>query len=102
MASNYMLLPRAKRQIREIVWFLAGEGGRPAAQKFLDKLEGQVRLACEHPRMWPLSGDTRLAGRGYRSFHVGSYLVLYVVRDDVLYVTHVFHRAQDYARIAAG
>lgn len=40
-----------------------------------------------------------LAARNYRSFPVDNYVYLYKFEHETIYIAHVFHQSQDYARL---
>lgn len=78
---DYMFTRTAKRQIREIAWYLKRSRGDVVASAFIDELEHQVGLVRRFPYMRPLSPENDLAEKGYRTFGVGRYVVLYLVVD---------------------
>ena len=49
--------------------------------------------------MYPFSTEPRLASLGYRKARAGKYLVLYKHESDTVKVAHLFHQAQDYAKL---
>jgi plasmid stabilization system protein ParE len=51
------------------------------------------------PEMYPLSSEPRLASLGYRKVQAGKYLALYKYESGTVKVAHLFHRAQDYAKL---
>ena len=100
MACDYAILSEAQVEIESIVSYLISvAGGSSAARAFMDEFDKKIALACDNPMLYCLSRMPEVAALGYRVFFVKSYVVLYFFRDDCIYVAHVFHRRQDYARL---
>lgn len=51
------------------------------------------------PDMYPACNEPRLHRDGYRKASVGSYVVIYHRDGNDVYVDHIFHQSQDYARL---
>lgn len=49
--------------------------------------------------MYPYSTEPRLCACGYRRARAGKYIVLYKYESGEVKVAHLFHRAQDYAKL---
>ena len=47
----------------------------------------------------PLSHMQELAARNYQSFPVNNYVCLYKFEHETIYIAHIFHQSQDYARL---
>lgn len=102
MAYKPVILPSAAREYREIVHYLVKVLCSPqAARRFMAEFDRQVDLICAMPETHALSRMPELAARGYRSFPVNSYLVLYRIVDDTVVIAHIFHQSQDYTRLVA-
>ena len=100
MACSYRVLAEAQRDLDSIVAYLLDVSDGPSAAKgFLNELDEKEALVCENPLLFSLSRMPDLAALGYRTFLVKSYVVLFFYRDDCVYVAHVFHQRQDYARL---
>lgn len=85
------------------IWYFIAKGNRNprGAKAFLEEFKMQANMVCEFPEMRPLCPDPLLAARGLRSFPVtNSYVALYRVMDDMIYVWRVFHQASEYAKLA--
>ena len=86
MAYKLEILESARRDEEDIVRYLARDAGSPAAAlKFMDELDARAH------------NDTSLAEAGYRSFAIMSYVVLYLVKEDTVYIARIFHQRRDYA-----
>lgn len=100
MACNYVVLYDAQADIESIVAYLVSlTGGLSAAKAFMDEFDEKITLACDSPMLCALSRMPELAVLGYRTFFVKNYVTLCYFRDDCVYVAHVFHQRQDYARL---
>ena len=100
MAFNLVISSAAKNEYEAIAAYLAETVCNPkAAAEFCDEFDWQLSLVCEMPYMRSLSHLPELAALGYRSVCVGNYVILYKVMEDMVYVAHIFHQRQDYARL---
>ena len=104
MASNgrarVVILAEAQREYERIVSYLAVTAKSPAAAKaFMEEFDHQVEIIANYPLLHPLSHLHELACKGYRSFAVGKYHVLYKSHNSTVVIAHVFHQSQDYARL---
>lgn len=100
MACKRVVLHEAAREYEDIVAYLSQQLKSPqAARSFVEEFERQLDLICENPGVCSLSRMPELAARGYRAAFVNSYVMLFRVGDDTIYIAHVFHQSQDYARL---
>ena len=100
MACKYVLLDGAKEEIGEVAAYLLAEtGSRKTASDFLETIQRAVDMTCEFPTMHAVSRMPELAKLGYRVMLAGSYVVLYTFEDGTVFIAHVFHQRQDYARL---
>ena len=100
MACEYVLLEGARAEIdATLAYLLEAADGPRAADRFLDELVRQIERACDNPTMFALSRMPELAVLGYRSMLVGDYVILYFVRDGLVFIAHLFHQRQDYASL---
>lgn len=65
------------------------------AGAYLDFL-GNVK---SFPAMYPEARDSRLRAAGYRKASLLGYVVLYLLKEDMVTVVHLFHQSQDYAQL---
>lgn len=101
MACEYVILKGAQDDYRGIVEYLLDVKKSPqAALRFANEFDRQLEIACDNPLLHALSRMPELASLGYRAFFVNKYVALYFYRDGRVVVAHVFHQAQDYARMA--
>lgn len=100
MACSHRFLKSAQLEYESIVRYLCNAtDGSAAAQSFADELDKQVDLICSNPPLYGLSRIPELAALGYHSALVSSYVMLYFYRDETIYIAHIFHQRQDYARL---
>ena len=94
MTYNVVILKSARYEFESIVGYLAQILKNPrAAGNF------QLDLLREQPLLRPLSHMQELAARNYRSFPVNNYVCLYKFEHETIYIAHIFHQSQDYARL---
>lgn len=61
------------------------------ADKFLRKLDQQMRNLENHPSLGRIPRDERLKITGYRVLIIESYLVFYIVRDKKVEIHRIIH-----------
>lgn len=90
--KQYILTPRAERDINEI-WEYVASDSLEAADRVLDSLESRMTTLAANPRI----GHRReeLADRRYRFSLVHSYLIVYRSEDTPIEVVRVLHAARD-------
>lgn len=99
MACRVITLNSVRSGLERIVRYVSEDLASPqAAQRLLDAYEQGLVTIAQFPLSHALCADPDLAKRGYRSFSVGRYIVLYRHADDAVVVSHIFHQSQDYAR----
>ena len=100
MACEVVVADEAKEDLEAAVLYLTESLGAPAAAgDLLDAFDGFVAKVEAFPLMYPTARESRLAHLGYRKAALEGYLALYRVKGEKVYVAHVFHQSQDYARL---
>lgn len=100
MTYNVVILKSARYEYESIVGYLAQILKNPrAAGNFVAEFEYQLDLLREQPLLRPLSHMQERAARNYRSFPVNNYVCLYKFEHETIYIAHIFHQSQDYARL---
>jgi toxin ParE1/3/4 len=89
--TTYRLARRARGDVLRI-WLYIAEDNERAADRFIDLLTHHFELSGENPRAGRRRDELR---RGYRSFPVGDYLILYRVIDSGVCVMNVVHARRD-------
>ena len=97
MTYNVVILKSARYEYESIVGYLAQilKNSR-AAGNFVAEFEYQLR---EQPLLSPLTHMQELEARNYQSFPVNNYVCLYKFEHETIYIAHIFHQSQDYARL---
>ena len=100
MTCEHRFLKSAQTDYENVIAYLcSATGGRTAARSFANTLDEKIGLICSNPPLFALSRIPELAALGYRATLVGNYVMLYFFRDGVIYIAHIFHQRQDYARL---
>ena len=74
-------------------------GSPDAARRFLDELESLVSTLECTPEAFATLTEPKLHALGYRKIPFMNYIALFRVESDRVYITHLFHQSQDYARL---
>ena len=101
MAYKVDVSESADRDLDAILTYITEELASPkAASNFADELDSKYEMLENHPFMFELSRNERLARMGYRRFVVGNYVVLYLVDEKAYTVTisRLFYGKQDYEK----
>ena len=86
----------AKRQMGECVLFLA-EKDLDAAQALRERLVNSIRSLSSMPSRFPFFNETYIPPNKYHKMFVEKYyLILYQIRDRVVYVDYVLDCRRDY------
>lgn len=100
MTYEVVVLASAGREFREIIDYLARILASPrAARELVEDFEQTIDMLRSNPELFALSRLPELAAKGYRSFPVKNYLVIYTLRKKTVYISHIVHQTQDYARL---
>lgn len=101
MACEVVVTDEAREDLEAAVLYLSeGLGAVGAAGALLDAFDDFVANVGAFPQMYPVAREPRLARLGYRKAALEGYLALYRVQGEKVYVAHIFHQSQDYARLA--
>ncbi|WP_373458393.1 type II toxin-antitoxin system RelE/ParE family toxin [Neorhizobium huautlense] len=89
---RFRLRPRARRDISEILAYLAARNPT-AARAWREAIFRIFDLLDTNPQMGTAHDDVR---RGLRMFPTGRYIVLYRLDDESIVVLRVIHAARDW------
>jgi len=89
--ATYRLARRARRDILNI-WQYIADDNEEAADRFIDLLIHYFTLLGDNPKAGRRRDDLR---RGYRSFPVGEYLILYRIAEPGVCIMHLVHARRD-------
>ncbi|HEX4425560.1 MAG TPA: type II toxin-antitoxin system RelE/ParE family toxin [Terriglobales bacterium] len=95
MSYVVVLTPRAKGNLRTIHAYIFAEAPH-AADDWLDRAELAVNSLGRHPERCPLAPESRSFGKPIRHLlfgvgNRGTYRVIFVIVDKLVYVLHVRH-----------
>jgi plasmid stabilization system protein ParE len=83
--------PLAQRDLRDIAHYIAKDS-KMAARTWVDRLEAQCMRIATNPLGYVARPDIHT---GLRSATLGSYIVLFTVRDEFVRIERVVHGARD-------
>jgi toxin ParE1/3/4 len=92
---KYRLTQEARREVLEI-WNYIAEDDEAAADRFIDLLIDRFEMLGRNPQAGRRRDDLR---RGYRSFPVKEYLILYRVEPQQVGIMRVLHGRRDVERL---
>ncbi|MDJ1122534.1 type II toxin-antitoxin system RelE/ParE family toxin [Olsenella sp. YH-ols2217] len=100
MAKPWVLADSAALELEQIQSYLDERTGGPSVfDDLADGIDETMEQVCAFPELFDVSILPELAALGYRAFTVGRYVVLYTIKPDCIFVAHVFHGSQDYAKL---
>jgi plasmid stabilization system protein ParE len=89
------LLRAAEDDFTEIVTYIASERSA-AADVLATKIEKNLQLLSQNPRMGRVAKEEELARLHYRYLVVENYLIFYTIGGQTIYVHRILHGARDY------
>lgn len=93
-------LPLFWSDLNSAVSYIAYELRNPdAAERLIDEVEAKIFEHQQAPTIAPIYKTTRQRPHPYYWFEVGSYMVFYVVIDDVMEVRRLLYGARDLTRM---
>ena len=99
MAYSLIVSEPADKSIDEILDYIDKELDNPdAALSWLNRLEAVFDNLIEHPEMYPLARDPRIAMKGIRIAPLENHIVAYRADndDEMIFVVNVFFGARQY------
>ena len=101
MAYSVHFTEEALADQTNIVEYLVKSLSSPtAARHFLRELEEIVFELEQTPSAFPYSREPRLKNLDYQKFLFMNHIALFRVDGNDVYVAHIFHQSQDYAKLA--
>ena len=92
---NIKLLRIAEDDFLEIVSYISAD--RPStAEALATKIEKNLKLLSENPRLGRVPKEEELARLGYRYLVVENYLIFYTIEGLTVYIHRILHGARDY------
>ena len=100
MAYKVKLTKQAEDDYRAIVAYLIDTfESQQAARHFLNELENVITHLGEIPLAYSSVEEPRLRAMGYRKVPLMNYVLIFRIKDEQVYVIHIFHQQQDYAKL---
>lgn len=94
-------LPLFWDNLNSAITYIADTLHNPAAaERLLGQIEAVILSHRENPLMVPIYRTTKKRPHPYYWFEVGSYMVFYVVLDDVMEVRRIVYGARDLKRMS--
>lgn len=93
--SGYIVLPRARADLREIWSYTAGEWGMAQADRYIRDIEMLFQAVAEHSKRGRACDEIRA---GYSRISVGSHVVFYRATRAKISIVRVLHQRMDFPR----
>ena len=97
MSKKYMLeyLPIAEKDLTEIIEYVQLDSPQ-SALNLLDEIDSTISKLEDFPYIGKIPKDARLQYLNYRILIVSSYLVFYVVKDNIVEIRRILHGKRKY------
>ncbi len=92
---NIRLLGIAEEDFTEIISFIAADNSK-AAENLANKIEKNLELLSENPRLGKLPSDSDLKQLGYRYLVIENYLIFYTIEQKTIFIHRILHSARNY------
>ncbi|NCS90619.1 MAG: type II toxin-antitoxin system RelE/ParE family toxin [Ignavibacteria bacterium] len=89
------LLSIAEEDFTEIISFIAADNPT-AADAIANKIEKNLELLSENPKLGRIPRDEEIRNLGYRYLIVQNYLIFYTVEERTIFVHRILHGARNY------
>lgn len=98
MSKKYRIeyLPIAQKDLEEILEYIQNDNPG-AVLKLLDQVDKAVSQLADFPFMGIIPKDFYLQYRHYRMLVVNSYLVFYIVTNDIVEIQRILHGKRKYS-----
>jgi addiction module RelE/StbE family toxin len=93
---NIEYLPIAAQDLTEIIDYIKIDDPQ-AAMKLLDDIDDSISKLELFPHMGDVPKDLRLQSLGYRVLIIESYLVFYIVMDDIVEIHRIISGKRKYS-----
>lgn len=89
------LLKIAEEDFTEIVSFIADENPT-AAEAIADKIEKNLELLSENPKLGRIPRDEEIRNLGYRYVIVQKSIIFYTIEERTIFIHRILHGARNY------
>ncbi len=97
MSKKYIIeyLPIAEKDLTEIIEYIQLDSPQ-SALNLLDEIDSTISKLEDFPYIGKIPKDARLQYLNYRILIVSSYLVFYVVKNDIVEIRRILHGKRKY------
>jgi toxin ParE1/3/4 len=89
------LLNIAEEDFTEIIAFIAADNPT-TAEALASKIEKNLLLLSENPKLGRISRDEEIKNLGYRYIIVQNYIIFYTIEERTILVHRILHGARNY------
>ena len=89
------LLKIAEEDFTEIISYIAADNIN-AANSLADKIEKNLELLSENPKLGRIPRDEEIRNLGYRYIIVQNYIIFYTIEGKSILVHRILHGARNY------
>ena len=89
------LLSIAEEDFTEIISFIAADNPA-AAEEIANKIEKNLGLLSENPKLGRIPGEEEIKNLGYRYLIVRNYIIFYTVEGKTIFIHRILHGARNY------
>ncbi|MCB0747704.1 MAG: type II toxin-antitoxin system RelE/ParE family toxin [Ignavibacteriales bacterium] len=92
------LLKIAEEDFTEIISYIAADNPN-AASKLADKIEKNLELLSENPKLGRIPRDEEIRNLGYRYIIIQNYIIFYTIDERTIVIHRILHSARNYKSI---
>ena len=92
------LLKIAEEDFTEIISYIAADNPN-AASKLADKIEKNLELLSDNPKLGRIPRDEEIRNLGYRYIVIQNYLIFYTIDERTILIHRILHSARNYKAI---
>jgi toxin ParE1/3/4 len=89
------LLKIAEEDFTEIVSYIAADNPN-AANTLANKIEKNLELLSENPKLGRIPRDEEIRNLGYRYIIIQNYLIFYTIDEKTILIHRILHSARNY------
>jgi toxin ParE1/3/4 len=89
------LLSVAEEDFTEIISYISADNPN-AADSFANKIEKDLELLSENPKLGRVPRDEEIRNLGYRYLIVQNYLIFYTIEERTILIHRILHGARNY------
>jgi len=89
------LLKIAEEDLSDIISYIAADNPN-AASKLANKIEKDLELLSENPKLGRIPRDEEIRGLGYRYIIIQNYIIFYTIDERTILIHRILHSARNY------